>query len=227
MANEALTARRRDLINVRVQGHADGRRAVDYTVNAEVGVPQLTGAVLNAGPTNHVLPAWDLVTGLTVSTGVLAALHERSRTGRGAYVQLALADVALAGVANLGWLSEAADRGRDRPRHGNHLYGSFGVDFACSDGHRVMVVALTEGQWSALTAATGTEEVFAALGKVLDADLSRDTERYRLRDTHCAGAGRTPRSPPRGARTPQHPSRVEIQKTIISRGLLRSYALGR
>jgi 2-methylfumaryl-CoA isomerase len=121
-----------------------------------------------------------------VSTGVLAALHQRSRTGLGTFVQLALADVALAGVANLGWLSEAADRGRDRPRHGNHVYGSFGVDFACSDGARVMVVALTEGQWHALRDVTGTEDVFAALETALGADLSREEDRYRLRETIAA-----------------------------------------
>ena len=48
-----------------------------------------------------------------VSTAVLAALYNHDRTGRGAYVELALADVALAGVANLGWLSEAAERGHE------------------------------------------------------------------------------------------------------------------
>ncbi|MFR9801014.1 CoA transferase [Pseudonocardia sp. RS010] len=89
-------------------------------------------------------------------------------------------------MANLGWLSEAAERGRERPRHGNHVYGSFGVDFACSDGARVMVVALTEGQWAALRTVTGTEEVFAALEQALDADLTKESERYRLRETIAA-----------------------------------------
>jgi 2-methylfumaryl-CoA isomerase len=186
MAHDVLTARRPDLIHVRVQGYPDGRPAVDYTVNAEVGIPQITGTEEGAAPVNHVLPAWDLVTGLSVSTAVLAALYERSRTGRGSFVELALSDVALAGVANLGWLSEAAERGRERPRHGNHVYGSFGVDFACSDGQRVMVVALTPGQWSALTSVTGTNAVFAALEQALEADLTQEAERYRLRDTIAA-----------------------------------------
>lgn len=186
MANEVLTARRPDLIHVRVQGYPDGRPAVDYTVNAEVGIPQITGSEEGAAPVNHVLPAWDLVTGLTVSTTVLAALHQRSRTGRGVYSEIALSDVALAGVANLGWLSEAAEAGRERPRHGNHVYGSFGVDFGCSDGQRVMVVALTPGQWSALVSVTGTGAVFAALETALDADLTDETERYRLRETIAA-----------------------------------------
>jgi 2-methylfumaryl-CoA isomerase len=186
MSNEVLTARRPDLIHVRVQGYPDGRPAVDYTVNAEVGIPQITGPEEGGAPVNHVLPAWDFTTGLSVSTAVLAALYDRARTGRGAYVQLALSDVALAGVANLGWLSEAAERGRERPRHGNHVYGSFGVDFACSDGQRVMVVALTEGQWDALRKVTGTAGVFDALETALSADLTQEAERYRLRETIAA-----------------------------------------
>jgi 2-methylfumaryl-CoA isomerase len=186
MSHEALEAKRPDLIHLRVQGYPDGRPAVDYTVNAEVGIPQITGTEEGGAPVNHVLPAWDLVTGLSVSTGVLAALHKRARTGEGAFIELALSDVALAGVANLGWLSEAEERGHERPRHGNHVYGSFGVDFATSDGQRVMVVALTEGQWSALRKVTGTEEVFAALEAALDADLTQESERYRLRETIAA-----------------------------------------
>ncbi|GAA2862367.1 CoA transferase [Pseudonocardia halophobica] len=186
MAHPVLAERRPDLVHVRVQGYPDGRPAVDYTVNAEVGIPQITGSEDGGAPVNHVLPAWDLVTGLSVSTAVLAGLHHRFRTGEGSFVEIALSDVALAGVANLGWLSEAVDRGRERPRHGNHVYGSFGVDFACSDGERVMVVALTPGQWSALMAVTGTAEVFTALESALAADLTQEAERYRLRETIAA-----------------------------------------
>jgi 2-methylfumaryl-CoA isomerase len=186
MAHDALAARRADLVHVRVQGYPDGRPAVDYTVNAEVGLPGITGTEEGGAPVNHVLPAWDLVTGLSVSTAVLAALRDRDRTGRGAFVELALSDVALAGVANLGWLSEASSRGVERPRHGNHVYGSFGVDFACSDGHRVMVVALTEGQWAALCSVTGTRQVFDALEVAMDADLTKEAGRYRLRETIAA-----------------------------------------
>lgn len=96
----------------------------------------------------------------------------------GVYSEIALSGVALAGVANLGWLAEAAERGRERPRHGNHVYGSFGVDFACSDGERVMVVALTPAQWNALITVT-VAAVFDALEKALDADLTDETERYQ------------------------------------------------
>jgi 2-methylfumaryl-CoA isomerase len=89
-------------------------------------------------------------------------------------------------VSNLGWLSEAELRGADRPRQGNHLYGSFGADFGCRDGERVMVVAMTEGQWAALQKATGTAAVFGALETALDVDLRREEERYRHRETIAA-----------------------------------------
>ena len=186
LAHDTLKTHREDLIHLRVQGHPDGRPAVDYTVNAGVGVPQITGPEGTQAPVNHVLPAWDLITGVSVAAGLLAALHDRERTGNGAFIELALSDVALAGVSNLGWLSEAELRGGDRPRHGNHLYGSFASDFATADGQRVMVVALTEGQWKAVKQATGTAKVFDALEAALGVDLQVEEERYHHRETIAA-----------------------------------------
>ena len=180
---EELAARRADIIHVHVEGRRNGKPAVDYSINAEVGVPLMTGPVEGAVPVNHVLPAWDLVTGMLAASAVSAALFQRQRTGAGSRVEVALADVALAGVANMGWLAEADELGHPRARVGNHMFGSFGVDFATSDGRRIMVVALTEGQWKALRRVTNTERVFAALEETLDADLDREGDRYRLRET--------------------------------------------
>jgi 2-methylfumaryl-CoA isomerase len=185
LSYDALVARRSDLIQVHIQGYNDGRPAVDYTVNAEIGVPGMTGPVGSAEPVNHVVPAWDLLTGMTAVTGLLAALRRRDRTGEGSYLSLALADVALAGVASMGWLAEAIEQG-DRPRHGNHLYGSFGVDFATSDQHRVMVVALTVRQWRNLVQVTGTGRVFQALEEAAEVNLSLETDRFRMRETIAA-----------------------------------------
>lgn len=178
---EALVQRRPDVIAVRVEGRADGSAAVDYTVNGDSGVASMTGPADTDQPVNHVLPAWDLLCGQEVVTAVLAALRRRDRTGQGAHVQIALADVATAAVANLGWYSEAAERG-PRARHGNHMYGSFGVDFAAADGSRVMIVALTPRQWTAIGNATGTAEVFAALERSLGADFGTDEGRYLHRE---------------------------------------------
>ena len=182
---EDLRARRPDVIHVHIQGRADGPPAVDYTINAEVGVPQMTGPEIAAAPVNHVVPAWDLLTGMTAATATVSAVYHRRVTGQGAQIDLALADVALAGVGNMGWLSEAEQHG-PRRRQGNHMFGSFGSDFMTSDGQRVMVVALTPAQWRALRDVTDTGEVFAAMEKVLVADLDLETDRYRLRETIAA-----------------------------------------
>lgn len=177
-----LVALRADAISLHVLGFPDGRPAVDYTVNAAVGVPDMTGPSSTAEPVNHVLPAWDLLTGATAATGLLAAVTRRDRTGEGSQIDLALSDIALSAVGTLGWLAEAEAEGA-RPSIGNHVFGSFGTDFASSDGHRVMVVALTEGQWRALCDVTGTAPVFAALEQALDVDLREESARYELRET--------------------------------------------
>ncbi|MEW1735089.1 CoA transferase [Nocardia beijingensis] len=182
---EALAARRPDVIKVHIGGQADGGPAVDYTVNTEVGVTDLTGPADTRTPVNHVLPAWDFLAGTTATTALLAALHRRERTGAGADLRIALADVALAGVANLGWLSEVRERG-DRPRHGNFVYGTFGADFVTADAERVMIVALTPRQWAALGSATGTTKVLAALEESLGADFTDEAQRYTHRETIAA-----------------------------------------
>ena len=82
-----------------------------------------------------------------------------------------------------GWLAEAESAGQVRPRLGNHVFGSFGVDLASSDGERLMVVALTPGQWRSLCRVTGTEPVFAALETALGVDLREESARYELRET--------------------------------------------
>jgi 2-methylfumaryl-CoA isomerase len=124
-------------------------------------------------PVNHVLPAWDLLCGMTAVTAVLAALRRREQTGEGSRVDIALADVAMAGVANLGWLSEAA-AGVERPRNGNAIYGSYGESFSTSDGAHVVVVALTPSQWRSLVGMTGTADAIAALASSVGVDFERD-----------------------------------------------------
>ncbi|MCP2254037.1 2-methylfumaryl-CoA isomerase [Prauserella aidingensis] len=183
LTSDELSARRADAIHVHVEGMAGGRPGVDYTVNAAVGVPDLTGPPDHAAPVNHALPAWDFLCGQYAVTAILAALHRRTRTGEGTSSTIALSDVALSAVGDLGWLAEAHRAGRARERIGNHTYGSFGVDFATADDRRVIVVALTTGQWRALCTATGTTEVFAALEPALSADLADESDRYRFRET--------------------------------------------
>ena len=69
--------------------------------------------------------------------------------GRAPSCELALSDVAFTMLSHLG---------RHRPKRscssrtgqsiGNHIYGAFGRDFGTADGKRVMVAAISAGQWT-------------------------------------------------------------------------------
>lgn len=174
LAHERLQKRRPDLISVRVMGWSDGGSAVDYTVNAAIGIPYMTGgAESGENPVNHVLPAWDLLAGAYAAFTTLAAERDRLRTGRGHEVTVPLSDVALAALANTGQVAEVLTGG-DRPRYGNALFGAFGRDFATADGERVMVVAITPKQWTTLLAsldlAAAVKDVEARLGLSFERD---------------------------------------------------------
>jgi 2-methylfumaryl-CoA isomerase len=93
-------------------------------------------------------------------------------------VRIALKDVALAMLGNLGKVAEIVINDSDRPRFGNYLYGAFGRDFVTADGARVMVVALTSRQWKGLRNATGLQEEFDAVGQRLGLDLSEPGNRW-------------------------------------------------
>jgi 2-methylfumaryl-CoA isomerase len=167
LAYEKLSALRPDLICARIMGWADGAPAVDYTVNSAVGVPLMTGHPDDPRPVNHVLPAWDLLTGAYAAFALVAAVSARQRDGRGREIRIPLSDIAGSTMANLGYLAESL-AGEDRPRLGNDLYGAFGRDFLLKDGGRIMLVAITARQWNGLLQVL---EIEAAVG-ALEAELS-------------------------------------------------------
>ncbi len=182
MSYEKLCERREDLIMVVMSGNHDGSSEVDYTVNPSVGFPEAMGPRDSAVPTNSLMPAWDTAMGGLAVVGLLAALRHRDRTGEGQLVKIALSDVALATVGNLGRIAEVQLEGREQPRDGNYLYGAFGGDFPTSDDRRVMVVALTSRQWKALKEVTQTEELFATVEEATGHDFSGEAGRYAGRD---------------------------------------------
>jgi 2-methylfumaryl-CoA isomerase len=131
---DALKARRPDLIMLLIQGNPDGSTAVDYTVNAAIGFPFVTGPLDTLGPVNNVVPAWDLTCGLHAAVGLLAAERHRRLTGRGQLVRLSLFNVGAALAAALGYTGEVERNGTDRQRLGNEIYGTFGRDRRRQEG---------------------------------------------------------------------------------------------
>ena len=181
LSHENLAAKRADLITVRVMGMADGAPALDYTVNSAVGFPDLTGN--GPGPVNHVLPAWDLLTGAYAAFSMMAALHHRNVTGAGQEVRIPLSDVAIGTVSNLGMLAEVLDTGDNRERLGNTVYGAFGRDFVTADNIRLMIMAITPRQWTGLVKVLDIAGEIAVIESTRRVSFARDEGvRFEHRD---------------------------------------------
>lgn len=181
LSHDKLAQGRRDLITVRVMGWADGSPALDYTVNNSVGYPMLTGA--GPEPVNHVLPAWDLLTGAYAAFALLAAIQQRNTTGGGGEVRIPLSDVAIGTVANLGGIAEILYSGENRLRLGNTVYGLFGRDFVTRDRKRTMIVVVTPRQWANLIAALNLGDEVAAIEAARGISFAKDDGlRFHHRD---------------------------------------------
>ena len=155
-------------------GWPDGRTALDYTVNAAIGVPAMTGPTEYDGPVNHVLPAWDLLTGAYAAFSLVSAERNRRLTGQGREIRVPLSDLAIASLGHLGQIAEVTASGGDRPRLGNEIFGAFGRDFATADGKRLMVVAITPRQWAGLLKVLGLEADVAALERERGVSFAKD-----------------------------------------------------
>ncbi len=180
LSYDSLARHRPDLVMVRLTGTHTGEAAVDYTVNAASGFPTVTGA--DDAPVNHALPAWDVIAGTYIANGVLAAELERRSSGTGQQVDLALSDVMLATVGNLGYIAEIQTNGSTRGALGNGLYGAYGQSFRTADGRDVMVAVISNRHWRSLGQATGLADKLAMIGPLLDIDLSTEGGRYAARE---------------------------------------------
>ena len=181
MSPDRLSARRADLVMVAITGNRDGTTAVDYTVNAALGFPMVTGPAGHDGPINSVLPAWDLLCGQTAAVGILAAERRRLLTGEGSVMLLALSDVALAATAALGYIAEVQVNDSDRPRCGNDLYGAFGAELSTADGRRLYAVGISGRQWASLLEATESKDAVAEIAAARGLDFDNEGDRFEAR----------------------------------------------
>ena len=130
------------------------RPGYDQIVQGESGLMSLTGAGPGE-PLKTGIPISDLFTGMYGAFGVVAALHERDRTGQGTVVRTSLL------AASIGAHTFQGSRwtvGREVPAPtGNHhaAIAPYGM-FRCGDGH-VQIAVATEAQWRAFAAAIGLD----------------------------------------------------------------------
>lgn len=128
------------------------RAGYDYVAQAMGGFMELTGEP-DGPPQKAGIAYADIFTGVYACVGVLAALHRRTATGEGAYLDMALLDAQVAVLANqaLNWMASGRVPTRQGAAHANLApYQNFRV----ADGNLVIACG-NDGQFAKLCAVLG------------------------------------------------------------------------
>ncbi len=137
-------------------GSERGAKAYDLMVQAAAGLLAVTGEP-GGGPVKAGTPLSDTIAGSMAALGVVSALHQRERTGRGQFVDVSMADCLL----SLMW-DEPLD-GYEAlglaPRQGNRImrFSPFNT-YRTADGW-IALGAATDAEWRALLALMGRAEL--------------------------------------------------------------------
>jgi len=125
-------------------GPEGGRAGYDQIAQGEAGLMSLTGSG-SEDPQRVGVPIGDLLAGMYGAYGVLAALHERHRTGVGAVVRTSLlaAVVGVHAFQGTRW-TVAGEVGRGQGNHHPSI-APYGL-FRCRDG-AVQIAVGSEGLW--------------------------------------------------------------------------------
>ncbi|KQP47530.1 CaiB/BaiF CoA-transferase family protein [Pseudorhodoferax sp. Leaf274] len=153
------------------------RAGYDFLIQGMGGLMSITGqpdGAPGAGPMKVGVALTDILTGLYAANAIQAALHARTRTGRGQYIDLALLDV---GVACLGNQAMNYLHGGKAPqRMGNaHPNTVPYQDFPTADGHMILATG-NDGQYARFCEAAGHPEWAS------DPRFARNTGRLQHRD---------------------------------------------
>ena len=162
LSYEALREENPRLIYASCKGFLPGpyahRTALDEVVQMMGGLAYMTG--LPGKPMRAGASVNDLMAGTFGALGVLAAVIERGRTGRGKHVQAGLFENNAMLVAQ--HMAQAAITGQAPPPMGVRrpawaIYDIFGT----ADGAQVFVGVVTDTQWQVMCAAFGLQDMAA------------------------------------------------------------------
>ncbi|MER3552856.1 MAG: CoA transferase [Meiothermus sp.] len=130
----------------------------DAALQGYTGIMSVTGET--DGPPMKVGVAWiDLLTGITATNAILAALLEREKSGQGQYIDLSLFDVSLAAMANLAQSYLVTGKAPMRKGNAHAQIVPYGA-FPTSDGWIVLAVG-NDSQYQKLCETIGRAELWA------------------------------------------------------------------
>jgi crotonobetainyl-CoA:carnitine CoA-transferase CaiB-like acyl-CoA transferase len=132
------------------------RAGYDYIVQGMSGLMSVTGEPTTQ-PQKVGVAVTDIYTGIYASTGILAALHQREKTGKGQMVDMALFDVAVATMANQAMNFLASGKAPSRMGNAHPNIVPYQV-FDCSDGY-IIIASGNDSQYRKLCAVLGQPEL--------------------------------------------------------------------
>ncbi|MEN4921555.1 CaiB/BaiF CoA-transferase family protein [Achromobacter spanius] len=153
------------------------RPGYDFMIQGMGGLMSITGErddLPGGGPQKAGVAVADLMTGMYSTVGILAALHERARSGQGQHIDMALLDCQVAMLANqnLNFMTSGTAPRRAGNAHQNLV--PYQV-FAASDGHLIVAVG-NDSQFRNYCGAIGLPELSA------DPRFSTNPQRVKNRE---------------------------------------------
>ena len=158
---EALATENPSLIFCSITGYGSegpeaGRPGYDFAIQARAGWMAITGEA-EGEPIKVGVALVDVITGQNAAVAILAALHERERSGQGQTIEVALFDSAVAGLINVA--QGALVTGREPVRYGNaHPTIVPYQAFSAADGAFVLAVG-NDAQWRRCCRAVGLPQL--------------------------------------------------------------------
>lgn len=146
--------------------------AMDFTIQAASGIISMTGYADRPG-VRVTAALIDTSTGMHLAAGVLAALLERERTGRGRKVEVAMLDVCMPAIN--GAIGVVQDGFKVRRIGNRHPTACPCNTYPCADGE-IWIYCLTEANWHQLAHLMNREEL------ITHPDYKDHQSRFKLVD---------------------------------------------
>jgi crotonobetainyl-CoA:carnitine CoA-transferase CaiB-like acyl-CoA transferase len=141
-------------------GPGDPRTGYDAVIQAETGFTFLNGPV-DGGPTKMPVALMDVLAGHQLKEGILLALLERERTGRGSSVSVSLVRSGLAALINQGsnWLLTGLNPRRLGSGHPNIV--PYGTTWETADRRHIVLAIGNDEQFARLCGILGRPDLAA------------------------------------------------------------------
>ncbi|MDF1726877.1 MAG: CaiB/BaiF CoA-transferase family protein, partial [Sulfitobacter sp.] len=143
------------------------RAGYDFIIQGMSGLMSITGEP-DRQPQKSGMAITDIFTGIYSTTAILAALHQRDRTGKGQHIDMALMDCAVSIMGNQAMNYLTTGKAPTRMGNAHPNLTPYEV-FATSDGH-IIIATGNNGQYQRLCRLLGLEDMAEGADYLTNAD---------------------------------------------------------